>query len=167
MTCASFGFKHDLSCMYCSELTINTSGLAHNQQSAITVVMHNMSAFQAWGSVVIYWSQVVPNQNSPGCYLLSNVGTGTEIAGPDVGNTLPPKLLGVRGTQSFTFGWTPSGSVAGSIECPNLMALFVQAYVIADANHGSQSFCPGQWFNTDYSIQSVYNAAQVFSYSQG
>jgi hypothetical protein len=160
MSCAIFMFKHDLSCKCCSELTLNTGGLVYNQQSAINVVMHSGSVFQAWGSVVIYWSQVVPDPNNPGCYLLSNVGTATEIAGPDLGNMLPPQLLGPRGSTTFTLGWTPSGSVSGSSQCPNLMAIFVQAYVLADG--GS---CPGVWHNNDFTIQSVYNATQIFSYS--
>jgi hypothetical protein len=160
MACAVFMFKHDLSCKYDSELTLNTSGLVYNQQSAISVVMHSGSTFAAWGTVVLYWSQVVPDPNNPGCYLFSNVGVGTEIAGPDIGNTIPPQLLPLRGSQTFTFGWTPSGSVAGSSQCPNLLGIFVQAYVLADG--GS---CPGAWHNTDFSVQSVYNAGQVFSFT--
>jgi hypothetical protein len=166
MTCASFDFKHDLSCKYCSELTISTSGLVVNQESGISIVMHNLSGFQAYGSLVIYWSQVVPDPNNPGCYLFSNVGTSTEIAGPDLGNMPLPVLLAARGTATFTYGWVPTSSVTGSSQCPNLLGLFVQAYVIADLNHSAPSYCPsGVWKSTDFAVTSVYNAGQVFSFS--
>jgi hypothetical protein len=94
--------------------------------------------------------------------VFSNVAVATEVEGPDIGNTLPPQLLAARGSQTFTFAWTPSGGVSGSSQCPNLLAIFAQAYAIADGHS-----CPGQWFKNDFSYQSVYNAGQVFAYTPG
>lgn len=166
MTCANLQFKHDLSCHYCSELTISTSGLVVNQESIISIVMHDASAFAAWGTVAMYWSQVVPDPSNPGCYLFSNVATATEICGPDLGNTIPPVLLPLHGTATFTFQWVPDIHVTASPQCPNLLGLFVQAYVIANADHSSPSYCPvGEWYKSDFGIQSVYNAAQVFAFT--
>jgi hypothetical protein len=166
MTCASFDFKHDLSCNYCSELTISTSGLVVNVQSVISIVMHNGSAFQAWGTPVLYWSQVVPDTSNPGCYLFSNLATATEIAGPDVGNTIEPMLFASRGSATFTFPWVPNITISGSPQCPNLLGLFVQAYAIAQPAHSSPAYCPaGQWNRSDFGVQSVYNAGQVFAFT--
>jgi hypothetical protein len=147
-------------------LTINTAGLAVNQQSAISIVMHNSSAFQAYGTVVIYWSQVIPDPNNAGCYLFSNVSTSTELAGPDVGNTPNPVLIAARGTATFTFGWVPTSAITGSSQCPNLLGLFVQAYTIADANQHAASYCPaGVWHKSDFAVTSVYNGGRVFSFT--
>ena len=166
MTCANFQFKHNQSCHCCGEFTIDTPSIVVNQQSVISITMRSASTFAAYGTVVLYWSQVVPDPNNPGCYLLSNVGVATEICGPDVGGTIQPQQITGLGYAKFTYPWLPDSSITSSPQCPYQIALFAQAYAIADPSRTSPSYCPsGQWFKTDFSVASVYNAAQVFSFS--